>query len=136
MPMKTADPELMRAINRFHVLDAIRRNGSISRTEICAATELSSTTVSAITASLLEDGLIVTHAIGSIRAAQRGRPRVMLELNPDAARVVGVRLGPRRIVCVVTDFQGDVLADLAIPVRVERQTSVVIADLVEDGVRR
>jgi predicted NBD/HSP70 family sugar kinase len=134
--MKTADPELMRAINRFHVLDAIRRNGSISRTEICAATELSSTTVSAITASLLEDGLIVTRAIGSIRTAQRGRPRVMLELNPDAARVVGVRLGPQRIVCVVTDFQGDVLADLAIPVRVERQTSVVIADLVEDGVRR
>ena len=134
--MKTADPELMRAINRFHVLDAIRRNGSISRTEICAGTELSSTTVSAITGSLLEDGLIVTRAIGSIRTAQRGRPRVMLELNPGAARVVGVRLGPQRIVCVVTDFQGDVLADLAIPVRVERQTSVVIADLVEDGVRR
>ena len=136
MAMKTADPELMRAINRFHVLDAIRRNGSISRTEICATTELSSTTISAITASLLEDGLIVSRAIGGIRTTQRGRPRVMLELNPGAARVVGVRLGEQQIVCVVTDFQGDVLADLITPVRVERQSSEVIADLVEDLVRR
>jgi hypothetical protein len=29
--MKTADPELMRAINRFHVMDAIRRLGPVSR---------------------------------------------------------------------------------------------------------
>ncbi len=47
--MKTADPELMRAINRFHVMDAIRRFGPVSRVEICELTELSATTVSAIT---------------------------------------------------------------------------------------
>ncbi len=134
--MKTADPELMRAINRFHVLDAIRRAGSTSRTEICAATELSSTTVSAITASLLDDGLIVSRAIGGIRSPQRGRPRVMLEVNPDAARVLGVKLGPQRIVCAVTDFQGDVLAERATAVRVDRQPAAAIADLVEDLARR
>ncbi len=57
--MKTADPELMRAINRFHVMDAIRRFGPISRVEIADRTDLSPTTVSAITALLLDDGLIV-----------------------------------------------------------------------------
>ena len=133
--MKTADPELMRAINRFHVLDAIRRQGSISRTEICERTDLSSTTVSAITAALLDDGLIATRPLGDIRGLQRGRPRVMLELNADAARVVGVKIGPRRIVCAVTNFQGDVLAEQAVPVRVDRQPAEVIADLVEDAVR-
>jgi predicted NBD/HSP70 family sugar kinase len=134
--MKTADPELMRAINRFHVLDAIRRQGSISRTEICEQTDLSSTTVSAITAALLDDGLIATRAVGDMRGMQRGRPRVMLELNADAARVVGVKIGAQRIVYAVTNFQGDVLAELAMPVRVARQPIDVIADLVEDGVRR
>ena len=38
--MKTADPEFMRAINRFHVMDAIRRFGPIARVEICERTEL------------------------------------------------------------------------------------------------
>jgi len=36
--MKTADPEFMRAINRFHVMDAIRRHGPIARVEICERT--------------------------------------------------------------------------------------------------
>jgi predicted NBD/HSP70 family sugar kinase len=134
--MKTADPELMRAINRFHVMDAIRRHGPIARVEICERTELSPTTVSAITAALLDDRLIVPRQMGAVTDAARGRPRVLLELNPDAARVVGVKIAPTRIVHVVTDFQGDVLAELTQPVRVDRQPAEVIADLVEDGVRR
>jgi len=134
--MKTADPEFMRAINRFHVMDAIRRHGPIARVEICERTDLSPTTVSAITAALLEDKLVVTRQMGAVRDAARGRPRVLLELNPDAARVVGVKIAPARIVHVVTDFQGDVLAELTQTVRVDRQRADVIADLVEDGVRR
>jgi predicted NBD/HSP70 family sugar kinase len=134
--MKTADPEFMRAINRFHVMDAIRRHGPIARVEICERTELSPTTVSAITAALLDDGLVVTRQMGTVRDAGRGRPRVLLALNPDAARVVGVKIAPTRIVHVVTNFQGDVLAELTQPVRVDRQPAEVIADLVEDGVRR
>jgi predicted NBD/HSP70 family sugar kinase len=134
--MKTADPELMRAINRFHVMDAIRRFGPVSRVEISQLTELSPTTVSAITAALLDDKLIMPLQVGAVRDLGRGRPRVMLKLNPDAARVVGVRLAADQITIAVTNFCADVLRTLALPIRIDRQTSAVIADLVEDGVRR
>ncbi|RCS21881.1 ROK family transcriptional regulator [Phyllobacterium salinisoli] len=135
--MKTADPELMRAINRFNVLDTIRRHGPISRVEISERSELSTTTVSAITGALLDDGLILTRHEGDLRnAAARGRPRVMLELNPDAARVVGAKIAAHCIVFVVTNFCGEVLSHLTLPIRVNRQSIAVIADLIEDGVRR
>jgi len=134
--MKTADPELMRAINRFHVMDAIRRFGPVSRVEISELTELSTTTVSAITAALLDDRLIIPLQIGEVRDAGRGRPRVMLKLNPDAAHVVGVKLAPDQIAVAATNFCADILSSLALPIRVDRQTAAVIADLVEDGVRR
>src|SRR5579862_7213923 len=134
--MKTADPELMRAINRFHVMDAIRRFGPISRVEISDRTELSPTTVSAITAALLDDSLIVPLSVGAVRDAARGRPRVMLELNPDAAFVVGVKLAPDQITVATTNFRADVLKSLALPIRIDRQPVSVIADLVEDGVLR
>lgn len=134
--MKTADPELMRAINRFHVMDAIRRDGPISRVEICGRTELSPTTVSAITAALLDDGLIVPRHVGDTRDSARGRPRVMLELNPHAAFVVGVKLTPDQITIATTDFRADPLGSLVMPIRLSRQPVSVIADLVEDGVRR
>jgi len=134
--MKTADPELMRAINRFHVMDAIRRFGPVSRVEISELTELSTTTVSAITAALLDDRLIVPLHLGAVRDAARGRPRVMLMLNPDAARVVGVKLASDQISVAVTNFCADILRSLALPIRIDRQTASVIADLVEDGVQR
>lgn len=134
--MKTADPELMRAINRFHVMDAIRRFGPVSRVEISQLTELSATTVSAITAALLDDRLIIPLQVGAVRDAGRGRPRVMLKLNPGAAHVVGVKLAPDQISVGVTNFCADILRSLALPVRIDRQTASVIADLVEDGVRR
>jgi Transcriptional regulator/sugar kinase len=136
--MKTADPELMRAINRFHVLDTIRRSGSISRVEIGERTQLSATTISAITASLLDDSLIVTRHEGDLRRdnANRGRPRVMLTLNASAARVVGAKITSSGIFFVVTDFEGVVLAHLSVPVRVSALPLDMLADLVEDGVRR
>jgi hypothetical protein len=134
--MKTADPELMRAINRFHVMDAIRRFGPVSRVEISEFTELSPTTVSAITAALLDDRLIAPLQIGAVRDAGRGRPRVMLKLNPDAAHVVGVKLAPDQITVAVTNFCADILRTLSLPIRINRQTAAVTADLVEDGVRR
>ncbi|MGO7165351.1 hypothetical protein ACCS78_40875, partial [Rhizobium johnstonii] len=66
----------------------------------------STPTVSAITASLLDDGLILPRHEGDIRnEAVRGRPRVMLELNPDAARVVGAKIAANRMVFVVTNFR-------------------------------
>jgi predicted NBD/HSP70 family sugar kinase len=98
---------------------------------------LSPTTVSAITAALIEDGLISVQTEGDIRnIGMRGRPRVMLRLNPQAARVVGAKIASNRLIFVVTNFQGDVLADLTLPVRVDRLPTGVIADLLEDGIRR
>jgi predicted NBD/HSP70 family sugar kinase len=134
--MKTADPELMRAINRFHIMDAIRRLGPISRVEISEETELSPTTVSAITAALLEDGLIVPRHVGPAPDQPRGRPRVMLELNPEAASVCGVKLAPNQITVAVTNFQADILNSVSVPIRVDRQPASVVLDLVEDAVRR
>ncbi len=133
--MKTADPELMRAINRFHVMDAIRQRGPISRVELVQQTDLSPTTVSAITAALLDDELIAARRVAPPGDAGRGRPRVMLELNPEAAFVVGVKLAPHQISVATTNFRADVLKSLTLPVRTTRQPASVIADIVEDGVR-
>src|SRR4029079_6398061 len=127
--MKTADPELMRAINRFHVMDAIRRFGPIARVEISDRTELSPATVSAITALLIDDALIMPRQVGAVRDAGRGRPRVMLEIHPGAAYVAGVKLAPDQITIVVTNFRADVLRVLSLPIRIDRQPAAVTTDI-------
>ena len=132
--MKTADPELMRAINRFHVMDVVRKHGPISRTEISARTELSAATVSAITAALLDDALLDIRRVPATEGL-RGRPRVMLELRAAAAHVVGVKLTSNAVSIAVTNFTAYPLATLRMPVRCARQRMAVIVDIVEDGIR-
>jgi predicted NBD/HSP70 family sugar kinase len=133
--MKTADPELMRAINRYHVIDAIRRDGPIARVEIAERTELSPATVSAITGALIEEGLVDVLRVATGENGGRGRPRVLLGLNGAAFHVAGVKLSAQRISITITDARGEALATLVLPVQLARQSPEVIADLVEDGVR-
>ena len=91
MAVKIADPLLMREINKDHVLETIRCHGQISRVEISERTLLSGTTVSAITAALIEEGLIEAIHTAPTNDSQRGRPRVLLGLVAD-----GVERGGRQ----------------------------------------
>ena len=132
---KTADPELMRAINRRLVLNAIRERGSVSRVELAEQIQLSRATISAITGALIDENLIHARHVQLANGGPRGRPRVMLELNPDATHVVGVKLAAHQISIAVTDFTADVVRSVTLPIQVDRQSVAVVADVIEDGVR-
>src|SRR5471030_3217133 len=136
--MQTGDTELIRAINRFHVLDTIRRFEPISRAEIGERSQLSRTTVSAIITALLDEGVIYYDegdAGPQAKSVARGRPRVLLRMNPNAAYVVGAKLSMHQVSITVTNLKADPLSCLVLPVRTWRLGAALIADLLEDGIR-
>ena len=96
----------VRSNNRTLMLRELRRTGPLSRTELCAATGLSSATVSAITASLLDEGRIMQPQAERAPGAGPGRPQVLLQLNPSYASVVVVRITVRHIRLTVVDYAG------------------------------
>jgi Transcriptional regulator/sugar kinase len=133
LAVKIADPVLMREINKFHVLETIRRHGQISRVEISERTMLSGTTVSAITGALIEEGLI--HAAhGQLNGeSHRGRPRVLLGLVPEAVFVLGIKISESTTTVALVDFSGALVSSVQLPIRLARQPADVIADLIEDA---
>jgi predicted NBD/HSP70 family sugar kinase len=133
--VKIGDPLLMREINKYHVLETIRCHGQISRVEISERTLLSGTTVSAITAALIDEGLIEATHTPPANDTQRGRPRVLLGLVADAAYVAGVKISETLMTATIADFRGETVAALQLPIRLARQSPEVIADLIEDAVR-
>ncbi|CAN0598471.1 unnamed protein product, partial [Laminaria digitata] len=81
----------VRKRNRRRILAAVRRGNLVSRTDIGQQTGLSAATVSAITSSLLQEGLLMLPpAMGEAPAGGRGRPKVALAINPDAGLVGSV----------------------------------------------
>ena len=131
MVVKIADPLLMREINKYHVLETIRSHGQISRVEISEHTQLSGTTVSAITGALIEEGLVEAIHSAQNGEAPRGRPRVMLGLVRDAAYVVGIKISERLSTATLTDFRGETVAVAELPLTLTNRPDAETVDLIE-----
>jgi|WetSurMetagenome_2_1015567.scaffolds.fasta_scaffold139299_1 predicted NBD/HSP70 family sugar kinase len=132
--IRTGDGEFVRELNRFHVLDCIRRFEPISRTEIVERSGLSRGTVSAIVGELRDEDL-VHEAEADERSASRGRPRIALRMNPNAAFVVGVKISMHQLSISVTNLRADPMAALILPIRSKRLGPEIVATILEDGVR-
>jgi predicted NBD/HSP70 family sugar kinase len=105
--------------NQTVILDSIRRSDDgVSRVELAAATGLSAQAVTNIVRHLLATGLI---SEGRRAPIARGKPRTMLNLNPDGQYAVGVHLDPAVITYVVLNLVGQTLAH-------ERQPTPTVAD--------
>lgn len=131
--MPAANRDLIRAINRYNILNTIRMRGEISRVELAEITGQSRASVTNITAELIRDNLIAE--MQSPDRSRRGRRRIQLALNAEAAFVVGVKVSAFRISCAVANMQADVLSSVILPVRIQKRSVEFVADLIEEGIR-
>ncbi|APH74050.1 ROK family transcriptional regulator [Aquibium oceanicum] len=99
----------VRRQNRRVVIGTLRNGGRLSRTDICAQTGLSASTVSAITADLIEEDILREIRDGEAATLRRGRPQVALGLNPDAATVVAVVLSMNSLSAALIDYAGEIV---------------------------
>ncbi|MBD8891940.1 ROK family transcriptional regulator [Roseibium litorale] len=105
---KKADRDQIRRQNRSIILQTLRRNGPLARIDLGQITRLSPATVTAITSDLLDQGLIEGIESDEPKAPlSRGRPRSLLQLNPDAACVLGIRLSVNAIDIALANFAGE-----------------------------
>jgi len=134
--MSTRGPAIIRNINRFDVLHTIRlHENQISRSELSDLTGLSQATISSIVGHLIDEGALVEDDASGLGARGRGRPLVMLRLNPEYTHVVGVKIATHQIVFSVTDFVGNVCASDNIPVEPLKLTPAQLLAFIVRGVR-
>ena len=91
------------------VIAATRRAGQPSRTEIAAATGLSNSTISTISADLIAEGILAEIRGGEAGALKRGRPQVALGLHPRAGTVVAVVLSLNSLSGALIDYSGETI---------------------------
>lgn len=93
--------------NENAVIHALRALGPTSQTDIAARTGLSVPAVSSIVRNLRTQGFLTelrTESVG------RGRPRVIVDLAPDANYAVGLHIDPAIMSAVMLDLAGHVVA--------------------------
>jgi glucokinase-like ROK family protein len=130
--MTAANKKLIRAINRFKILQTIRDHKLISRVDITKTTGLSQATVTGITASLIDEGLLLEKRPG---ASEGGRPPILIALNPDGAYAVGVYLSISQINVVIIDLEATIRASYEMPLEKQNYAPEAIADKIVQAVQ-
>lgn len=113
--MAVANRDLMRAINRFSILHAIRDAEMISRVDIARVTGISQATVTSITADLIREGMLLEC---ESEISVGGRRPVPLALNPKGAYTIGVHLSVDEISVVLMDLQAAIIHSHTVPLDV------------------
>ena len=100
---------------RQQVFDQVRASGLISRVQVAKDLGVSPASVTAICAELLDLALIEEVALPRDAESGRGRPAVAMGVRGAAHRVAGMKLSDREHSAVITDFAGNLLADVVLP---------------------
>lgn len=93
--------------NQRVMLQAIRVNGPLTRTDLADITSLTGPTIANITKRLLTQGLI---AEAGRQHGGRGQPAMRLTVNPDGAFSIGINIDRDHITVVALDLEGKVRA--------------------------
>src|SRR4051812_33015780 len=134
----------LRESNRGRVVEALRRHGRLSRADLARVMGLSPTTITAVVADLLDRGLVVEEESGPTAGAGRGRPPVLLRLDPSAGGALGIDFGHSHLRVAVADLSRTVLAeratvldvDTAAEASLDAAAAMVVDVLAEAGMDR
>lgn len=109
------------------ILEVVRKNGPISRTDISKATELNIVTVSNYVNHYIKKGLIIE---GELDESTGGRKPVLVELNPKAGYIVGVGLNMLSMVGILVDLEINVISEVKRE-RIPENSETVIQKMVD-----
>ena len=104
-----AAPADARPRNRTLLLQTLHTNGPQSRADLARHSGLTATTVSAVTAELIADGLIAE--VGRKAITSAGKPATLLGVEPEARHVVALDLSDDDVIeAAVVNLAGKIVA--------------------------
>ncbi|THB70730.1 MAG: ROK family transcriptional regulator [Desulfobulbaceae bacterium] len=121
-----------KALHRSTILDLIRTNGLISRTELARQTRLSQASVTGITADLRDEGLIEEKQTG---VSEGGRKPILLAINPDGVHVIGVNLSIGQVRVVIINFQAELKASYITPLEKDYYSPEEMVDIIAQAIQ-
>lgn len=96
----------MRKNNAFSLLRHIQTCGALSRADLAEMTGVAASHISLIVREAINRGLVQERGLAPSKG---GRRRVLLEIKPELAALVGIDIGRSHIRFLVTDFAGKTL---------------------------
>lgn len=104
--MKKGDLVLVKNTNMSTILEIIRTEGTISRAHISRLTGLSRSTCSILVDEMISEGLVIE--MGK-EESSGGRKAILLKLNYDGGRAIGIKVMQNCISAALVDLSGKII---------------------------
>ncbi|WP_208905461.1 ROK family transcriptional regulator [Streptomyces melanosporofaciens] len=104
------DPSLLRRLNIAAVLRTLYDADEPTLTELVKWSEVSRATVEEIIADLEHQGLAEEVRLPPDAPRRVGRPAKRYRFRQDAGHVAGLDVGPHKVLCLVADLRGEIVA--------------------------
>lgn len=129
-----AHPFTERERKNISILEAIKRYGPISRTDISKLTKLNIVTVSNYVNNFIEQGIVIEKGLD---ISSGGRRPTIVVLNPKSAYVIGVDLGVFTVTAVLADLEGSIVSRACAPRPRDTADNVVktLIEQIEQAIR-
>ncbi len=111
--LRKGNRDLIKEINQNLILNLIKNQGPISRTDLARLSRLSPASVSGITAELIAGNMVQETGEGE---SSGGRRPVLLRLNKKAGFVVGLKLMENALTIALTDLDANILDHRVVPI--------------------
>lgn len=120
--------QVARLLQRQRVVHLLRTSGPLARADLADRLGLPRPSITALVADLIEDGTLVELESRIEGVSSRGRPRILLDCNPEARRVLGIQIDGIRARVVLADATGNISHEGQTPTG-ERDAAAVIRSI-------
>jgi len=132
MQALTGDMDLVKRMNTGLILDTLKHRGTLSRAALSRETGLSRSTCSILVDELLSKNLVVEKGKD---ASSGGRKPMLIDLNYDAGKAIGVKVMHDQVVGALVDLRGTPVVESRMDVELGSPVETyvrAIGDLVDE----
>jgi len=129
MKLRIGNKELIKDINRSLVINEIRMNGPISRTDISKNLNLGLSTVTNIVEELESQNLV--HEVGEADSTG-GRKPILLEFNYNYGYIIGIKIEENNLIFALTNLKSEIIEKRVVPFKKGTNSNTVLNMVVEN----
>jgi predicted NBD/HSP70 family sugar kinase len=107
--------QVARLLQRQRVVHMLRTSGPLARADLADKLGLPRPSITTVVADLIEDGTLIELESRVEGAGARGRPRILLDCNPQGRRVLGVQIDGIRARVFIADATGSISQEAQTP---------------------
>ena len=131
-PLRRGSRTLLRDLNVSLLIELARQSGPISRADLARQSRLSAPTVSTIVSHLIDRGIFIEVAVAPTNG---GRPPILLQVDPTAGYVIGIKLRGDGLTTVICDLDAQVVSTAEASVSLVGNPAAAI-EAIEEEARR